>query len=327
MSQTANTGSQAGMLTPMDSLPAWPESVSDWTNALASASWALLVGDSSTGQILTSSAATEGLLGRSAPRFLSDLVDDGILARPDYKVLNNIVGSPVDCAVSCTVQLHPLRRKSWAANIHVTSFTGLDQRPTFFCLIEAANKLEVPIETLSFTEPMVLICDENFIIRWIDPSLESIGINGDSQIGANALTTIHPSDLLTVLSKVRALKSGELNRAVVTVRVIGPRSLWSFVRLRIDRLVGERPAIMIQVRPGRSKREVLPELALSPRELVAVSGLFEGLRIRQLAERHGVSEKTIRNQLSSAYHKLDVSSQGDLLERYDPPLSLGRSVL
>jgi DNA-binding NarL/FixJ family response regulator len=52
-----------------------------------------------------------------------------------------------------------------------------------------------------------------------------------------------------------------------------------------------------------------PTNPLTPRELEALGLAAEGLRNREIAERLGVSEQTIKNQLSSVLHKLGVPNR------------------
>ena len=61
-----------------------------------------------------------------------------------------------------------------------------------------------------------------------------------------------------------------------------------------------------------------PWTASSPGEAQVVAALFEGLRPTAIAERHGVSTKTVRNQLSAAYARLEVTGRADLLATYRP---------
>jgi DNA-binding CsgD family transcriptional regulator len=52
---------------------------------------------------------------------------------------------------------------------------------------------------------------------------------------------------------------------------------------------------------------------LSKRELEAIRGLSEGLTNREIAERLGMSEHTVKNYLFRVFDKLDVSGRVELL--------------
>jgi len=69
----------------------------------------------------------------------------------------------------------------------------------------------------------------------------------------------------------------------------------------VDRIVDSvREAILADRRPTNP---------LTPRELEVLGLVAEGLRNREIAERLGVSEQTIKNQLSSVLHKLGVPNR------------------
>ena len=69
-----------------------------------------------------------------------------------------------------------------------------------------------------------------------------------------------------------------------------------------------------------SRRLILPG-ELSQREVAVVAALFDGLRVAQIAERHGTSVHTVRNQLRSVYRKLGATGQADLLARFHRPVA------
>jgi DNA-binding NarL/FixJ family response regulator len=69
----------------------------------------------------------------------------------------------------------------------------------------------------------------------------------------------------------------------------------------VERIVDSmREAILADRRPTNP---------LTPRELEVLGLVAEGLRNREIAERLGVSEQTIKNQLSSVLHKLGVPNR------------------
>jgi DNA-binding NarL/FixJ family response regulator len=55
---------------------------------------------------------------------------------------------------------------------------------------------------------------------------------------------------------------------------------------------------------------------LSPREQEIVKGLLKGDRVPAIARRLHLSQSTVRNQLTSVYRKLRVTSQQELIDLY-----------
>lgn len=68
---------------------------------------------------------------------------------------------------------------------------------------------------------------------------------------------------------------------------------------------------------GRSQRLVAHQLAsLSPREMDILVELENGAGVKQIADRAGLSEGTVRSQVKSILHKLDVTSQLQAVATY-----------
>ena len=70
---------------------------------------------------------------------------------------------------------------------------------------------------------------------------------------------------------------------------------------------------------GRERRRRLalrerPGVELTAREAQMVDGLRRGLSTREIAQRLGISEVTVRRHISGVHHKLGVSRRADLLE-------------
>ena len=79
------------------------------------------------------------------------------------------------------------------------------------------------------------------------------------------------------------------------------------------------PQLLVIARYVNSARRQIQVGALSRRELAIVGSLFDGLRVSQIAEEHGVAVKTIRNQLAAVYRKLEVGGQVELLATHHRP--------
>jgi DNA-binding CsgD family transcriptional regulator len=77
---------------------------------------------------------------------------------------------------------------------------------------------------------------------------------------------------------------------------------------------GARVLVSIGLPTPRS-RELSGELGLSPAETEVARGLVDGETLQDIADRRGVSVETVRAQLKSAYGKLGVHRQAELVRR------------
>jgi two-component system, NarL family, nitrate/nitrite response regulator NarL len=72
----------------------------------------------------------------------------------------------------------------------------------------------------------------------------------------------------------------------------------------------EREELIRAWHDGRPPDDVVARLdRLTPREAHVLQSLLHGLRVREIAERAGVSEGTVRTQVKSVFTKLGVTSQ------------------
>jgi DNA-binding CsgD family transcriptional regulator len=65
--------------------------------------------------------------------------------------------------------------------------------------------------------------------------------------------------------------------------------------------------------PSSTGKRLADLLRLTPAERRVAEGLLEGLTLADLAERHWLSQETIRSQLKSLFHKTGTNRQGELL--------------
>jgi two-component system, NarL family, nitrate/nitrite response regulator NarL len=64
--------------------------------------------------------------------------------------------------------------------------------------------------------------------------------------------------------------------------------------------------------PGRSADIMVNAVRLTRRENALVAAVADGCANRQIANRFGVSEQTVKNQLSTLFQKVGVSSRLEL---------------
>ncbi len=108
------------------------------------------------------------------------------------------------------------------------------------------------------------------------------------------------------------------SRMVVFPRAAGEVRL---VRIRMDHAVeffaGPRVAIVVTDRARLPQPALVDALAsrcgLTPSERRVLEGIVNGQRVADIAERHGVSEGTVRTQLKAVFAKTQTHSQAELV--------------
>lgn len=79
----------------------------------------------------------------------------------------------------------------------------------------------------------------------------------------------------------------------------------------------EELALLAGLRSGTVSNDDAPPVdlsVLSPRELEIVRLLLQGRRVSHIAKQLFLSPNTVRSHLKSVFRKLDVHSQGELIE-------------
>ena len=149
----------------------------------------------------------------------------------------------------------------------------------------------------------------------IDPRAAALWNDPDALIGTLTAMLAHPEHVARVLPLAHELYRGIRSAVAYTVRVAASDGTWVPLHVELRRLATADGSTLIladnRVIDG-TRRAILPG-DLTPRETEIVDLLFDGLRVRQIAERNGVSAHTVRNQLQSAYRKLGVSGQAELV--------------
>ncbi len=104
---------------------------------------------------------------------------------------------------------------------------------------------------------------------------------------------------------------------VLTARQIGPIARVD-LRATLSRIAMELQSISLSAQGPLPTPVPLhhPDLSdLSPREVEVVSHLVSGLRVPAIAERLHISQHTVRNHPKSAFRKVGVGSQSELIDR------------
>ena len=286
--------------------------------------------DLDAGAIVAANPALRDLLGLSGelPITLDALVDAGRLARPDVDELRRRTAR-VGSAGSWTMALRFHRADGATVDLDlccalVRQLTGPG------CVLQLLAQLPDRVaEVTRFPVPASApatffdFYDLDMHLRATDPRLVEYGADPSAQIGMLTLVIVHPEDQAVAFDAISELVEKEGSTAEYTVRIVGPRGVYVPINVHIVRMIGDgEPRLLGAVRPLSMMRRPLPEEVLTERECQVVHALFAGWRVPTLAVRDGVSTKTIRNQLSVIYKKLEVTSQSEMLLQFFPPSNL-----
>jgi DNA-binding NarL/FixJ family response regulator len=184
----------------------------------------------------------------------------------------------------------------------------LDREPDIEIVGEARTAAEA-ISVVDATAPDIVLVD----VPLTEPSSTEATRRLHREAPGSAMVVMGGAD--DDASIVGAIEVGAAGHVA---ELAGPAELVSTIRRVAD---GEDPLKdELAARPDLverivdSVREAIladrrPTNPLTPRELEVLGLVAEGLRNREIAERLGVSEQTIKNQLSSVLHKLGVPNR------------------
>jgi DNA-binding CsgD family transcriptional regulator len=282
-----------------------------------------LVVDVATGRIVASNPRAVELLGGLEPTSMDQLVDDGVLSKNAFREMAAHAEAERAESWRMDVTLHlpdgPAERTVIGSSVDdpasgaraIVAMLCERGNERIFVDIEMPDPAPLQLHVLYDDELRVLANDPRMRAYWDDPTEE---------VGAIVWLFTHPADIHLAHSLVHRLRAGELSTIEYTVRVRTPWGNWTPAHLELRRMLTTGTTIFLATMTfvGDFKETIGPG-QLTPRELAVVGALFKGRRVPQIARRDQVSEKTLRNQLTAIYRKLDVSDQGDLLETYHPP--------
>jgi DNA-binding CsgD family transcriptional regulator len=159
---------------------------------------------------------------------------------------------------------------------------------------------------------------------------------GDArELGESLLPLVHPADLPALIELGESVRSGQLALGSISLRTHATEGTWTPIDVEITRVSGTDPEpwLAILYSPTPAYREVTPGIAgtegeewepllllthpeLSNREREVARALLSGYRVTTIARRLFLSPSTVRNHLSSMFHKVGVESQAELIERF-----------
>jgi DNA-binding CsgD family transcriptional regulator len=212
-----------------------------------------------------------------------------------------------------------------------------DVAPTYFtaCLYPDTPVTASPTVVNLSAEPaaegalglLAAIVDENWHLRLIPRYSRVLGT--PKELGESILPLIHPRDLPKLLDLGVRVRSAELSLARTSLETRAPDGAWSTIDIELTRVSGDDPAAWLAIlysplpvdrgpTPAGDWEPLLllthPEL--SSREREVARALLNGYRVTTIARHLFLSPSTVRNHLSSMFHKVGVESQAELIERF-----------
>ncbi len=282
-----------------------------------------LVIDARTGRVVAGNRRARELLGGSLPERVQDLVEDGTLPRPAFDRVAAHATGPHPSSWMAEVSLH---RAGGRADL--TLFGGSIENPgigarVVVVLVCERGRERIFVDYQAAPDAPVVFWstwDRHLRVVGADPGLHAYSSEPDWTLGAVHWLGMHPGDLHLAAPALERLVAGEADQAEYRVRIMTHLGNWTPAHIEVRRLVGPTDVVYAAVLSLVTDfREIIADGQLTRRERAVVAALFDGHRIPQIAERDGVSVKTLRNQMTAVYRKLAVADQGELLQTYARP--------
>jgi DNA-binding CsgD family transcriptional regulator len=296
---------------------------------------AMVVIDLGDESIIGATASARALIDGPLPATAADLVEIGLVARPDLgRVRDHIVAwrklddlehtaQESSHGWTDTIRLHRRGAPAVMAKLEITVHRRIDLGADAVVLTLWTDQDEpepISSDQVEGFEEIWSLYDLDDRMVAVQASVAVHGIDPASRLGTMGWLYVHPEDLPDALAAVTQLREGRASMVRYAGRIRAHNGRWLPCDIESRRMVSASgPLVLSVIRYVNEQRRTMPPDLLTPREREVVASLFDGLRPAQIAERHGVAVKTVRNHLAASYRKLGVDGQAELLSTYHPP--------
>jgi DNA-binding CsgD family transcriptional regulator len=281
-----------------------------------------VVVDPRTGRLVSANPRAVDIFGGELPGSVPEALESGLVSRADHDELLRQAGQGgghwrseitlhrpdgrFDLVVMAATVDHPDLAVEVVAAV-------LAERGSERIVVDAPFPDRAPLQ-MQFTY------DRHLVSTTVDPRLTAWIDDPTINLGVLMWATFHPRDLPLALPWLNRLQRGEDDEVEFTVRIPTHVGNWTPAHFEVRRLLGSGEAQFTATMTlvGEFRDTIAPG-QLTPRELAVVAALFDGHRVPRIAERDGVSVKTLRNQLSAVFRKLGVANQEELLATFHRP--------
>lgn len=303
----------------------WVGVIGHAASRLAAVPFGLAVVDPRTGAIVYANPAIAGLLGGSVPPTVAAAAALDVVPAVTRHVLSALVtdlGDEDSCHnldVRVTPPVGPARELRLHV-LHVHAVVGDGEALVVVAIDDAHDWHPQDLELQSDALWAVKVAyDLDLVIVGADSRFREWAMDPADQVGGHLFVMMHPEDVPAVSALARGLVVGRFVDVEFDARALAPQGRWAAVRVALRRLEGPHPLVVADVRPTDLRFPSIDSGIVTDREMEIARSLFIGRRAPQIAERQGVSAKTVRNQMTSLYRKLGVTTQSELVASYSMP--------
>lgn len=310
---------------PLGAHDRWVTVIGHAASRLAAVRFGVAVVDPRTGAVVYANPAMARWLGGSVPPTVAAAAALDVVPAATRHVLSALVTDlgDEDSCHNLDVRVTPPDGPAREVHLHVLHVHAVagDGEALVVTAVDDAHDwhpqhLELQSDALWAVK---VAYDLDLVIVGADRRFREWAMDPADQVGGHLFVMLHPEDVPAVSALARGLVAGRFVDVEFDARAVGPHGRWAAVRVALRRLEGPRPLVVADVRPTDLRFPPIDPGTVTDREMEIARALFVGRRAPQIAERLGVSAKTVRNHMSSLYRKLGVSTQSELVASYSMP--------
>lgn len=296
----------------------------------------LIVIEPRSGQVLATNERAVELVGAPIPGSVADLVEHGLVARPDIDRLRSELAAwrrslpagqeEVARSWRFALRVHPQGARTRELQIEAVHHLRRndDAEAVTLWIHGAEPAVEGPVLHRVHRDRWTLYDLE--MRQLASEPLPVPDAEGQKVLaGVLVASAVSPEELARLVPVVTATLMGEqaLGRYCCEYRLPGRLPQLLDCELRVVAGTGPWPAptrryLIVDTLAEDRRDSILPGM-VSERQLAVLDAIFAGERPQQIADAQGVGVSTIRFHLAAAYQALGVSGRDELVARYCAP--------